>query len=54
MLKPRLFLNAFNIQELSQNFNLSESDVKMYSLTFVNPVLISSVDGVISIEMNIN
>ena len=28
--------------------------VKMYSLTFENPVLISGVDGVISIELNID
>ena len=54
MLKPRLFLNAFNIQERSQKFNQSASHVKMYSLTFENPVLISGVDGVISIELNID
>ena len=42
------------IQERSKKFNQLACLVKMYSLNFENPVLISGVDGVISIELNID
>ena len=54
LLNPRLFLKAFDIQQRSSKFNQSACHVKMYSLNFENPDLISGVDGVISIELNID
>jgi len=56
LLNPRFFKNAFDIQERSLKFNQSAtaSHVKMYSLTFETTVLISDVDGVMSIELTID
>ena len=52
--KPEIILNVFDIQERSLKFNQSACHVKMYSLTFEKLVFISGVDGVISIELNID
>ena len=43
-----------HIKERSKKFNQSVCHVKIYSLTFEKLVLISGVDGVISIELNID
>ena len=52
LLNPRLCQYAFDIQERSLKFNQSVCHVEMHS--FENPVFISGVDGVISIELNID
>ena len=52
LLDPRLFLNTFDIQEISYKFNQSVYYFKMYS--FEKPILIPVVDGVILIELNID
>ena len=55
LLNSRLFKYSFDIQERSLKLNQSACHVKMYSLTFKKKlVFISGVDGVISIELNID
>ena len=54
LLNQRLCLYAFDIQERSKKFNQSTYHVKMSSLTFETLVLSSGVDGVMSIELNID
>ena len=51
LLNPSLSYNTFDIQEKSKKFNQSACQV---NITFKNPVFISGVDGVISIELNID
>ena len=56
--KPEIRLIRIHIQEKSLKFNKSACNVKMRSLTFEKPIFyflrISSVDGVISVELNID
>ena len=52
--KPKIILKRIRYPRKKLKFNQSACHVKMYSLTFENPVLITGVDGVISIELNVD
>ena len=54
LLNPRLLKYTFDIQEKSLKFNQSVYHVQIYSLTFKKPVFYSGVNGIISIELNID
>ena len=51
--KPKIIFKTHSISEKEVKINQTVCHVKIYSLTFDKSVLISGVNGVISIELNV-